>query len=65
MKHADLPAAIPAPEVCRQWLRTMVAAELKGIDFLETAMRIGKDAADRAKVLKRAELLGDGESSAQ
>jgi hypothetical protein len=65
MKHVDLTAAIPAPEVCRQWLRTMVAAELKGIDFLETAMRAGKDAADRAQVLKRAELLGDGESSAQ
>jgi hypothetical protein len=65
LKHADFPAAIPGPEACRQWLRSMVASKLKGLALLEEALRTGKDAAERAHVIDRAQLPADGAASRQ
>jgi hypothetical protein len=65
LKHADFPAAIPGPDACRHWLRSMVASKLKSVALLEDALRTGKDAAERAHVIDRAQLPADGAASRQ
>jgi hypothetical protein len=65
LKDVDVLAAIPGPDMCRQWLRSIVEAELRGLAALEEALRTGQDAADREHVVQRAQLLSDGAASRQ
>ncbi len=65
LRGADLKSWLPAPEVCREWLRGMVAAEIQSLGLLEEAIRTGKDASEYDRLMEGAKLLPEGETSRQ
>src|SRR5262249_44448991 len=63
LAHADLPAAIPGPEACKQWIKSLIASKIEGLALLEAALREGKDASELAHVIARAQLPGNSTAS--
>src|SRR5262249_58301278 len=58
-----LPEALPAPEVCREWLRHRVAREIAELVRLEQELRLGRERETFQRTMKMALLPGDPESA--
>jgi hypothetical protein len=65
LRGVDLGAWIPAPEVCRQWLQELLAAEVASQRLLAEALQKGQDGAARRRVMRMAKILPEGDLSAQ
>src|SRR5262249_2771621 len=54
-----LPEALPAPEVCREWLRQRVAREIAELVRLEQELRLGPERETFQRTMKMALVPGD------
>jgi hypothetical protein len=65
LRGVDLGRWVPAPEVCRQWLQDLLAAEVASLKLLEEALRRGKEGAAHDRVMRMAKMMPEGDMSRQ
>jgi hypothetical protein len=65
LRGADPGRWAPAPEVCKQWLQELLAAEVATLQLLEEALRKGKDGAAHDRVMRMAKMMPEGDLSRQ
>jgi hypothetical protein len=63
LRGVDLASVVPPAADARQWLQGLIAAEVESVALLEEAHRTGKDRAGYERVMERARMLGEGETT--